>query len=184
MTQEYDPIDWYWFVGGDDTRVWSSARAGYFQVSDADYQGWLDEGGAATHIASEAELSDVLRPYGLRGPHVAPSDIHAERDRRLAGGFDYEFPDARGVHRINTTPGDMVGWDEVTKLAQALLNLGQTEQPITIATGTGVTQVTPIEWQQVMLAAAAFRQPIWGASFVLEAMAPIPADFSEDARWA
>jgi len=110
-------------------------------------------------------------------------DLYGERDRRLAEGFDYDFGDARGVHRIRTSIADMIGWDEVSKFASALLALGQTTQPITIATGTGVTQVTPVEWQMVMLAAAAFRQPIWGASFILENMNPIPADFRNDAYW-
>lgn len=170
----YDPKNWYWIVSDDETRYWSSAAVSY--VTE------LPEGVGVTRIASEDELSDVLRPYGLRGPYAAPIDINAERDRRLAFGFDYDFGDDRGVHRINTTPEDMVGWDEVTKLASALLAISQST-PITIATGTGVTQVTPIEWQQVMLAAAAFRQPIWGASFVLEAMDPIPTGFTDDSYW-
>lgn len=183
MIQPFDATNWYWFVGGDETRVWSSAKSRYYQVSNADYHAWLSAGWTETRIASEAELSDVLRPYGLRGPHVLPSDVHAERDRRLAMGFDFDFGDARGVHRIRTSIADMIGWDEVSKFASALLALGQTTQPITIATGTGVTQVTPVEWQMVMLAAAAFRQPIWGASFILENMNPIPADFRNDAYW-
>src|SRR5690606_41968408 len=45
-----------------------------------------------------------------------PALVVAERDRRLAMGFDYDFQDERGVHRISTTPADMAGWDEVTKL--------------------------------------------------------------------
>lgn len=172
--KQYSPSNWYWIVNGDETRYWSSASASYVTV--------LPENAGVTRIASEAELSDVLRPYGLRGPYIAATDVYAERDRRLALGFDYDFGDDRGVHRINTTQGDMIGWDEVTKLAAALLALGQST-PITIATGTGVTQVTPMEWQQVMLAAAQFRQPIWGASFVLEAMDPIPSDFTNDSYW-
>ncbi len=174
MSDNYTPLDWYWAVGDDETRYWSSAFASYVTQ--------LPDGAQFTRITSEAELSDVLRPYGLRGPYISATDVYAERNRRLALGFDYDFGDGRGVHRISTTTGDMVGWDEVTKLASALLALGQST-PITIATGTGVTQVTPMEWQQVMLAAAAFRQPIWGASFVLEEMNPIPSDFTNDIYW-
>ena len=36
-----------------------------------------------TVIASETELSDVLRPYGLRGPHVSATDVRAEAQRRI-----------------------------------------------------------------------------------------------------
>ena len=123
-------------------------------------------------------------PISDADPVVIPvSDVWAERDRRLAGGFDYDFGDVRGVHRINTTPADMIGWDEVTKFAQALINAGQGAQVITIATGSGVTQLTANEWQGVLIAAAAFRQPIWGASFVIEQMGEIPADFANDAYW-
>ena len=175
MSEVFNHRDWYWAIGDGHDRYWSSASGSF--VSS------LPEGAGLSMAVSEADLTAALAVYGLPGPVVRQINVPAERDRRLALGFDYDFGDARGVHRINTTPSDMAGWDEVTKLAQALLNIGQTEQPITIATGTGVTQVTPLEWQQVMLAAAAFRQPIWAASFVLEAMDPIPADFADDQHW-
>lgn len=118
------------------------------------------------------------------GPGRAPSlhDIHTERDRRLAQGFDYDFGDSRGVHRIGTTPADLRGWDEVTKLAQARTNAGDST-PIDVMTDTGPIQVTPAEWNDVMLAAAAFRQPIWQASFVLSATSPIPADYASASYW-
>jgi hypothetical protein len=128
----------------------------------------------------EAE-GNVIAPYAPPAP--TPADVHTERDRRLALGFDYDFGDERGVHRINTTPADMVGWDEVTKLAQALINVGQPGANITIATGTGIAQVTAMEWQAVLLAAGTFRQQVWGASFMLEAVDPIPDDFAEDGYW-
>jgi hypothetical protein len=130
-----------------------------------------------------ARVEDVVQwIYDLENSTVSVLELHAERDRRLGLGFDYDFGDARGVHHIDTTPADMIGWDEVSKLASALLALGQTT-PITIATGTGVTQVTPLEWQMVMLAAAAYRQPIWGASFIISAMDPLPTNFTNDAYW-
>ena len=129
------------------------------------------------------ETGAVYRIYPVVNVTVDIGQLHVERDRRLAGGFQHDFGDARGVHHFDTTPSDMVGWDEVSKLASALLAVGQITQQITIATRTGVTQVTPVEWQLVMIAAAQFRQPIWGASFVLEGMSPIPVDFANDAYW-
>jgi len=109
--------------------------------------------------------------------------IRAERDRRLAAGFNYDFQDPRGVHRIGTTESDMRGWDEVTKIAQTAINLGQPGMGITIKTGTGLVQVTAAEWQTVLLAAAQFRQPIYQADFALRAMPTPPENFEDDEFW-
>jgi hypothetical protein len=109
--------------------------------------------------------------------------VQAECARRLALGFDYDFGDGRGVHRFGTTPRDMAGWDEVSKLAQALANSGAPSTPINIATDTGLCQVTAPEWDAILIAAAAFRQPIWAASFALQAMTPIPEDYAAAEYW-
>lgn len=109
--------------------------------------------------------------------------VTAERERRLGAGFAYDFGDARGLHRIATSEQDMRGWDEVTKVANAMLALGDTTSTIGIVTETGPAQVTAIEWQHILVAAASFRQPIWTASFALQAMDPIPADVTDDQCW-
>lgn len=66
MMTDYDPKDWYWIVGGDESRVFSSARGGFFPVGDATYQAWLRGGGFPTRIASKAELGEVLAPHFAR----------------------------------------------------------------------------------------------------------------------
>lgn len=109
--------------------------------------------------------------------------IISERKRRLARGFDHDFGDTRGVHRIGTTPTDMEGWREVTDLANALLAAGDTETAVAIITDTGPVDVTAPEWTSILLAAAAFRQPIWGASFALQAMEELPEDVTADELW-
>ena len=109
--------------------------------------------------------------------------IEVERNRRLSIGFVYDFGDARGVHRIGTSEQDMRGWDEVTKVANAMLALGDQTSTIDIVTETGPAAVTAIEWQRILIAAGAFRQPIWIASFVLQAMETIPTDLTEDRYW-
>lgn len=109
--------------------------------------------------------------------------VIAERERRLAAGFDYDFGDARGVHRIATSAQDMRGWDEVTEIANAMLALDDHVTAIDIVTETGPVAVKAIEWQHVLVAAAAFRQPIWTASFTLQAMETIPADVTDDRHW-
>lgn len=175
----YSASAWYWQIGEDDTQYWSSADSAMVSVADLF---------RLTKIDTIENLDQVLRNANLPSPLIKPSDVQIERDRRLAEGFDYDFGDERGVHRIRTSAGDMIGWNEVITLAQAQLNLKAADpnfemQPITIATGTAVTQVTPIEWQHVMLAASAFRQPIWSASFILESMDPIPTDYANDSYW-
>lgn len=114
---------------------------------------------------------------------TAIAAIVAERERRLAAGFDYDFGGARGVHRIATAPQDMRGWDEVTKVANAMLALGDQTSMIGIVTETGPAAVTAIEWQHVLVATGAFRQPIWAASFMLQGMETIPADVTDDRYW-
>lgn len=110
-------------------------------------------------------------------------DIVAERQRRLSAGFDFDFGGIRGVHRIGTTEDDERGWDKVTMIAQALLNTGTPGGSIAIVTNTGPVLITALEWQQVLLAAAAFQQPIFARSFELQAMDPIPQDVAAPTWW-
>jgi len=116
-------------------------------------------------------------------PPPSAEDVQRECARRLALGFDYDFGDERGVHHFATTEKDMKGWDDVSKIAQAAINVGAPETIIHISTETGACAVTALEWQSVLLAAGEVQQPIWQASFVLQAMDPIPADYSDDSYW-
>jgi hypothetical protein len=129
--------------------------------------------------AFKSDLATALRI----GQPATIADIEAERERRLAAGFSYDFGDDRGTHHIGTTAGDMTGWDDVTKLANALVAIGDTATTILISTDTGAANVTGIEWQHILIAAGAFRQPIWQASFALERMDPVPADVTDDQYW-
>ena len=49
--------DWYWFVGGDKTQVYSSARQSYVPVSDSIYQAWLQVPPSedAVHVTAEID---------------------------------------------------------------------------------------------------------------------------------
>jgi hypothetical protein len=133
-------------------------------------------------MAWRAEKGDAAAT-AFTPPPITVEHIVAERERRLALGFDFDFEDVRGVHRIGTTGQDMIGWDEVSKFSQAAINLGLGSVTINIVTNTGPVAVTALEWQQILVAAAAARQPLWAASFVLQAASPIPADYREDSYW-
>jgi hypothetical protein len=170
----YSPRDWFWIIGGDESRAWSSALGAYVTEYPDD---------RLTRILNEAELTDVLKAYGLPGPVVTVDDVTTERARRLALGFDHDFGDERGVHRIGTTDADMRGWDEVAKGSQAAINLGAPGALLDIVTDTGPVQVTALEFQQILAAATVARQPIWAASFVLQGMSPIPTDYADAGYW-
>lgn len=128
---------------------------------------------------------DAPEVLAFMNPASSPTvdAVIQERRRRLSEGFTYDFGDPRGIHHIGTTEDDLIGWDEVTKFAQAAISAGLPSQPISIVTNTGPMTTTAIEWQSVLLAAAQHRQPIFAASFALQAMDPIPADYADDSRW-
>lgn len=141
-------------------------------------QGWI--------ASDTAQIGWLFDGEAFAEPPPAPilvDQVIAECERRLALGFDYDFGDERGVHHIGTSPADMIGWDEVTKGANAVIALGQGDAVIQIVTETGPAAVTALEWQAILLAATAVRQPIWQASFALQAMDLIPSDFADDAHW-
>lgn len=109
--------------------------------------------------------------------------VALERTRRLALGFDYDFGDGRGIHKIGTTEQDMKGWDEVTKWAQAKFALGLNTDTKLISTDTAPVEITPLEWFSLINEVDSFRGPIWQASFILQSMNPIPANFTDDKYW-
>lgn len=109
--------------------------------------------------------------------------VIAERARRLATGFDYDFGDERGIHRIGTTAEDEKGWDEVQKWAVAMTALGDTESTLLISTDTGTASVTATDWCAIVAHGASVQQPIWQASFVLQEMDPVPEDYADDKYW-
>lgn len=66
MVVPYNPIDCYWFVAGDITQVWSSARMMYVPVGDDNYQQWLASGLNTTSTNPAAgDLSAVMQEQAL-----------------------------------------------------------------------------------------------------------------------
>jgi hypothetical protein len=167
--------------GWDVTQMWTDeelAGIGVYRIQPAA----ITEGRTPTGYTFSRDGAGAISQV-LQYRDVTFEDVQMERERRLGLGFDYNFDDARGVHRIATAATDMVGWDEVTKYANALLSIGDTTTTIGIVTDTGEVQVTAPDWMKVLIVAAQFRQPIWKASFILQAQSPIPTDYTNDAHW-
>jgi hypothetical protein len=76
----YNPLDWYWIVGGDgphepftgdESRRFSSARNGYVPSTDETYVAWQAAQEAergfdpTTRIDTEDNLAAVLLPYAI-----------------------------------------------------------------------------------------------------------------------
>jgi hypothetical protein len=66
MSKDYNPHNWYWIVGADETKFYSSAAGDYVQSSSPAYVAWSADGTTPTRIGSEADLGEVLAPYSLR----------------------------------------------------------------------------------------------------------------------
>lgn len=64
--KSFDLTNWYWFVAGDTTRVYSSALGNYVLPSNATYLAWLASGGVVTKIDTELNLGEVLSRGALR----------------------------------------------------------------------------------------------------------------------
>lgn len=140
-----------------------------------------DEDGEVTIVSQPAEpIVRAMAPLPLDDAKAGLNQlVLIQRAQHLAAGFDYDFGDERGVHTIGTSDADMLGWDEVSKGATAAVLASQFDAPIAIVTDTGPAIVTALEWQHVLIAATAFRQPIWAASFALQSAIAAANDHEE-----
>ncbi len=62
----YSPTNWYWYVGGDHTKAFSSSAGDYVPATDPTFVAWLSDGTLPTIIDTESNLGAVLAPYSLR----------------------------------------------------------------------------------------------------------------------
>lgn len=106
----FNPADWYWFVGGDETRAYASARRVYVDVGDAGFRTW-SSAALPSRIASEAELRDVLAAYGLTfaddQPPAAPRDLAAELDQLKADLARAKAAEAVLIEKSVVTKGEI-----------------------------------------------------------------------------
>lgn len=59
----FNPTNWYWFVGGDHSRTYSSNLGDYVAANDATFVAWSADGSIPTSIDTETNLGGVLAPY-------------------------------------------------------------------------------------------------------------------------
>jgi hypothetical protein len=165
----YDPFNWYWRVSGRSD-YWSSAATAYVET--------LPDGHQYTPISSEAELSEVLRSYGLRGPFITSEDVNAERDRRIVAGKTIN-----GV-AVTGREEDARNLTNLALAAQLRLASADTTTLTTFRDGNNVDhELTPAEMLDLWQQSAAYVSALYAASWVIKAIDPIPADFDADSRW-
>lgn len=125
---EYNPQDWFWIVGGDESRFWSSRAGGYV--------GALPNGVGVTFIASEDELTDVLSAYGMDGPIVrVPISVSARQFKLqlLASGLldqvgAFVATQSRGVQIAFEYSGNFVRSEPM--MAAGFAALGKSEADV------------------------------------------------------
>lgn len=57
---KYTVTNWYWFVGSNRVRAWSSAQVDYVPASDPTFRAWLAAGNSPTVIPSAEDLAGLL----------------------------------------------------------------------------------------------------------------------------
>lgn len=170
----YDPSDWYWKIGGNATRFWSSAACAYVtELPD----GWhataedaiatgipRDEAQLPATALDEADLSARLRRYGLQGPIADIADVKAEAQRRIIA-----------------LTGTATLLDCIIKQSNA--NMRANELNDKRIDGAQLTPSEAAEADALRGLATAIKA-IRAKSNEIEVMTPIPADFTSDAYWS
>lgn len=147
MTQRYDVRDWFWIVGGDTTRAWSSASGAYVTT-------WPAE--RVTRIASEADLSDVLRPHGLAVPSPTQQDYAEAIERHMetvAQSLGYKNADRLASYVASSNAGwaseaaAFSAWrDEVWVYAYEQMALVQSGQRAAPSVSGFIASLPAIQW--------------------------------------
>lgn len=81
----FDAANWFWIVGGDQTKVWSSAAAGFIPITDPAFSLWVGADTTPARVASLDELAAVFTaayPGGMLSTYAA-----ARRYEKEVGGF-------------------------------------------------------------------------------------------------
>lgn len=157
------PFDWYWQA--DDGRVYSSAKQGFVPKSHQAFEDWLAGGNKPTRWPSDdngeqtdAELSKVLKPYGLLIGVIADikSALKEEVDR-----------DAETERLKYITPGNgqAMTYQQKVDEARAFKSASNPKAAdyLVLSSEVGITAETLSEVADIVLAAFALWQQIGAA---------------------
>jgi hypothetical protein len=172
----FTPANWYWIVGDNETRYWSSAAGAYVTT--------LPDGARPTRIANEQELADVLRPYGIAAPLISSEDVSAERDRRIALGASVTIGSVTfTVQTRNET--DFRNLNGLVSKGILLLMQSDVTTTTTFRDADNVDRVLNAQGLVSMGSqVAAHVDAIYKSSWVIKSLNPIPADFKSDKYWS
>lgn len=84
--KSYDVQKWYWYVGGDTTKAYSSSASAFVPSTDATLAIWMSDGVTVpTKIGSASELGTVLASAQLRPADAAILDgyVNALTDQAI-----------------------------------------------------------------------------------------------------
>lgn len=102
--------DHYWIIGGSSADVYQSKSNTLVAVNDQDYVDWSALN-AASPIASEAELADVLKPYSLvptwlftAPSFIQPTPATYDKDQLKAYSSDARRRKQQGGIVVNGIP--------------------------------------------------------------------------------
>lgn len=133
MLDNYNPHSWYWQIGEDTSRFWSSKTGRFTYTHPGEYEG-------LTKIDTAESLTEVLGAYGLPGPiQPVPQRVSpAQAEIAL-----YQYDDGALLAQVNalidTYPYEPVRiwWRKATYidrnhayLAGVALELGLTDEAI------------------------------------------------------
>lgn len=81
----FNIANWYWYVGTDRSRAWSSAKARFVDTGDPDLQSFINGGAGVQEINSLAELAQIFAQNFAEGM----LDVYAAacRFRKETGGI-------------------------------------------------------------------------------------------------
>ena len=129
-------------------------------------------------VVSEAEAN--LPPV----PSPTSDDVNAERQARLAAGFDATLSDGVTVIPLQGRDEDMRNLHGLCTAAQLRMAGGDTTTVTAFRDRDNVIHdLTPAEVVELWSIGAAWVSAVYAASWAIKDIDPIAPDYADDSRW-